>query len=222
MSYLKQLYKNFWYYRQAKLAKLWENKVSSSAYLKYPPYHKFEGKKVLNFGCGETVFVTPNVINLDCVPAKHVMVQPAGQTRLPFEDNTFDHVFANHVMEHIPQWFETMKEFSRVVKPGGLIEIWIPPISSDSAFGYRDHINRIGKESFAGCRSVARPGSNLLAAKEFKEDMGEFSKLIFKSYSARPIVTWWTMIAPHSILQWMSTHLRNVISEEGFFFIKGE
>ncbi len=222
MSYLKQLWKNLKFYRECKKAKLWNNKVSSNIYLKYPPYSNFNGKYVLNFGCGATVYPIPNVVNLDCTPGEHVTVVPADQITLPFADNTFDHIIANHVMEHLPQWFETMKELARIVKVGGLIEIWVPPISSDSAFGYRDHLNRIGIESFAGCRSVARPGSNLLAAKEFKESMGSFSNLTWQTYSSRPIVTWWTMIAPEWALKWMATHLRNIISEEGFFFIKGE
>ncbi len=222
MNWFNDLRSKYRYYKQTQASNLWNNKIASTVYIKYPPYEKFGGKKVLNFGCGEAVFVAPNVVNLDCTPAEHVTVQDPNVITLPFADNTFDHIIANHVMEHIPQWFETMKEFSRVVKTGGLIEIWVPPISSDSAFGYRDHINRIGIESFAGCQSVSRPGSNLLAAKEFKEGMGEFRKLIFHKYFARPIAVWWTIFAPQSVLQWMTTHLRNIISEEGYYFIKGE
>lgn len=221
MSYFKELWKNYKFYKQCKAVKLWNNKVSSSIYLKYPPYCNFNGDKVLNFGSGECIYMSPNVVNLDCTPGEHVTVVDASEIRLPFADSTFDFIIANHVMEHLPQWFETMKEFARVVKIGGRIEIWIPPISSDSAFGYRDHINRIGEESFAGCVTVSRPGSNLLAAKEFSE-LGDFRKLIMTGRTARPIVTWWTTFAPSFMLQWMMTHLRNAVSEEGFFFMKGE
>lgn len=221
MSYFSELWGNYKFYKKCKEAKLWNNRISSSTYLKYPQNSTFNGAKVLNFGCGGSIYRAPNVVNLDCTPGECVTVVPSSEIRLPFADNTFDFIIANHVMEHIPQWFETMKEFARVVKVGGRIEIWVPPISSDSAFGYRDHINRIGEDSFAGCSTVSRPGSNLLAAKEFQE-LGDFRKLIMTGRTARPIVTWWTTFAPTSILQWMMTHLRNVISEEGFFFIKGE
>lgn len=47
---------------------------------------------------------------------------------LPFPDNTFDEVYASHVLEHIP-WTRTvnaLKEAHRVLKPGGLLEIWVP------------------------------------------------------------------------------------------------
>lgn len=221
MSYFKELWSNYKFYKQCKKAKLWNDRISSSTYLKYPQHYNFNGAKVLNFGCGQTTYPVPNVVNLDCTPGPHVTVVPSGQTKLPFADGTFDFIIANHVMEHIPDWFETLKEFARVLKTGGQLEIWVPPISSDSAFSYRDHINRIGEDSFAGCASISRPGTNLLAAKEFNE-LGEYRKMVLTGRTARPIVTWWTTFAPQSALEWMMRHLRNVVSEEGYFFVKGE
>ncbi|MCX2745977.1 class I SAM-dependent methyltransferase [Mangrovivirga sp. M17] len=38
---------------------------------------------------------------------------------IPFEENSFDMVFCNHVMEHIPDDIHAMKEVYRVLKPGG-------------------------------------------------------------------------------------------------------
>jgi len=37
---------------------------------------------------------------------------------LPFEDNTFDVVFCNHVLEHIEDDKKAMSELYRVLKPG--------------------------------------------------------------------------------------------------------
>jgi SAM-dependent methyltransferase len=39
--------------------------------------------------------------------------------RLPFDDKTFDAVFANDVMCHVPGRPEVLREFFRVLKPGG-------------------------------------------------------------------------------------------------------
>lgn len=47
---------------------------------------------------------------------------------LPFKDNTFNLIYASHILEHIP-WYQTqeiLKEWMRVLKPGGSLEIWVP------------------------------------------------------------------------------------------------
>lgn len=223
MSYLKLLIHNYKLWKKVKKYKLtnYRGMLSSSTYCKYPKHYDFGGAKVLNFGSGLTTFSCKNVVNVDCVPGDGVTVVPADQIELPFETNTFDLVIANHVIEHLPNWFETMKELARVTKVGGVIEIWVPPVSSDSAFTYRDHINYIGQESFAGCMTNSRPGSNALAAVEFLK-LGHFAKLKLVDLRSTPIIKWWTMLAPKWLMIWMSEHLRNIISELGFIFIKGE
>ena len=48
--------------------------------------------------------------------------------KLPFADNTFDLIYASHVIEHVP-WFlqkQLFIELHRVIKPGGSLEIWVP------------------------------------------------------------------------------------------------
>jgi SAM-dependent methyltransferase len=47
-------------------------------------------------------------------------------TRLPFPDNTFDHVIAAEVLEHIPADEAAMGELARVLKPGGTIAVTVP------------------------------------------------------------------------------------------------
>jgi SAM-dependent methyltransferase len=47
---------------------------------------------------------------------------------LPFRDGEFELVYASHVLEHIP-WYrtlDTLREWARVIRPGGHIEIWVP------------------------------------------------------------------------------------------------
>lgn len=47
---------------------------------------------------------------------------------LPFRDSTFEIVYASHILEHIP-WYtveDTLKEWTRIVKPGGCLEVWVP------------------------------------------------------------------------------------------------
>jgi SAM-dependent methyltransferase len=54
------------------------------------------------------------------------MLDAAGP--LPFSDDTFDVVYASHVLEHIP-WYQTsriLSEWARVLQRGGWLEIWVP------------------------------------------------------------------------------------------------
>lgn len=39
--------------------------------------------------------------------------------KAPFEDNTFDVIFCNHVLEHVEDANQCMKELYRIMKPGG-------------------------------------------------------------------------------------------------------
>jgi len=45
---------------------------------------------------------------------------------LPFADNSFDAVNASHVIEHLKNMPNALKEIQRVTKPGGIIAIGVP------------------------------------------------------------------------------------------------
>lgn len=48
--------------------------------------------------------------------------------KLPFFDNTFEIIYASHVLEHIP-WYltkEILNDWYRVIKKNGWLELWIP------------------------------------------------------------------------------------------------
>ena len=47
-------------------------------------------------------------------------------TQLPYSDNTFDRLVATHVLEHVYEPHLVLKEWSRVIKPGGVLSILIP------------------------------------------------------------------------------------------------
>jgi SAM-dependent methyltransferase len=46
--------------------------------------------------------------------------------RLPFADDSFDHVIASEVLEHIPDDRRAMNEITRVTKPGGTVAVTVP------------------------------------------------------------------------------------------------
>lgn len=49
---------------------------------------------------------------------------------LPWDDNEVDNIYASHVVEHFSrdEWERIRKEWARVLKPGGTIEIHCPDI----------------------------------------------------------------------------------------------
>jgi SAM-dependent methyltransferase len=46
--------------------------------------------------------------------------------KLPFEDNSLDFVYSSHLLEDYPDWTPILKEWVRVIKPGGMLVILIP------------------------------------------------------------------------------------------------
>lgn len=89
---------------------------------------------------------------------------------LPFEDNSFDIIFCNHVLEHIPDDTKAMKELYRVLKPGGMGIFQIPqdltreftffddsiknPKERAAIFGQYDHVRIYGRDYFDKLRSI--------------------------------------------------------------------
>ena len=190
----------------------------SEPYFKYPPSTNFNGLKVLNFGCGISVYKAPNVINVDIVPGDCVTVRDPSRSLAQFGKD-FDFILANHVMEHVPNWFDTLQEMAEILKPGGKLEIFTPPISSDSAHSFRDHINRIGMRSFDGVGPHASAGVNLAAKHEYSTYTA-IKKLQMIEHNIRPCIKWWTMLAWPSLLNFIVAHLRNSASEERYLFVK--
>lgn len=222
-NWLNFAWNNWKYHRRIKRLKiqLWEGvKFPSQTYFKYPPEHDFQGRQVLNLGCGLSTYAAPNVVNLDYAPHKGInIVCDLAQGKLPFPDESFDLILANHVLEHIPNWWGCFKELCRVLKPEGKIEVWIPPVSSDTALTYRDHINYLGVESFTGVGVSRRGGTNLMAYHDDHAAPDLFNiDLIWRGYHS--IIVWWLLYSPPWFADWAMKHLRNTVSEEGFVFKK--
>ena len=51
----------------------------------------------------------------------------ADATDLPFEDESFDFVICVHVLEHVPDDRKALREFFRVLRPGGEAVLQVPP-----------------------------------------------------------------------------------------------
>lgn len=91
--------------------------------------------------------------------SKQAMVQ-MDITAIEMDDDTFDVIICNHVMEHIPDDRRAMTELLRVLKPGGWAILQTPivgestyedwsiqtPDDRQSVFGQRDHVRAYGRD----------------------------------------------------------------------------
>lgn len=90
--------------------------------------------------------------------------------QLPFEDNSYDFVLCNHVLEHIPDDSRAMEELYRILRPGGTAILQIPqdlgrdktfeddsitdPKERAEIFGQYDHVRVYGRDYFDRLRSI--------------------------------------------------------------------
>lgn len=85
-------------------------------------------EKKLNLGCGE--FKKKGYINLDFSPqVKPDIIHDLNKFPYPFKDNEFDLIESDHVLEHLENPFEVMKELYRICNMGGKIIIRVPHFS---------------------------------------------------------------------------------------------
>lgn len=85
-------------------------------------------------------------------------------TQIPFENDTFDVIICNHVLEHIPDDRQAMSEIYRILKPEGFALLQVPiseviEITYENPdivtgeerlkhFGQKDHVRIYGKKDY--------------------------------------------------------------------------
>ncbi len=90
----------------------------------------------LNLGSGE--FQKEGFINVDYYSISNPDVShDLNQFPYPFEDNQFELVEADHVLEHLTEPFKVMGELRRICASGALIHIRVPHFSR--GFTHADH-----------------------------------------------------------------------------------
>jgi SAM-dependent methyltransferase len=121
-------------------------------------------KKVLHFSPERHLFNylenKTHITTADIMPGFYKNIDSsiikADATKLHFEDQSFDIIIANHILEHIPKDQLAMREMQRVLKSGGAAILQVPyseklaatieepfindPKRQEQLFGQKDHV----------------------------------------------------------------------------------
>jgi len=125
-------------------------------------------------------------------------------TNLPFENDSFDIIFCNHVLEHIPNDTKAMQELYRVLKKGGMGIFQIPqdinrattfeddsitdPKERARIFGQYDHVRIYGRDYFDKLKSIGFKVKQVDYTKDISAELvdkyrlmkGEILPVVFK------------------------------------------
>jgi len=122
-------------------------------------------------------------------PKLHWLV--ADGLALPFPDNTFDALFAGEIIEHMPSISSTLKEWRRLLKPGGALILTTPNRGR--------LMNRINHSR----RPVSNDHINELSFREAAEALTKagFDILEQRGFYLEAFLTWWARGAKIDFLQ---------------------
>lgn len=130
----------------------------------------------------------------------NVSISKVDVTKIPFEDNSFDVVICNHVLEHVIEDQLAMSEIYRVLKKGGWSILQVPidqdrevtfedfsitsPKERLRVFGQKDHVRCYGKDYIERLKKASFIVSQEDFIKSFsKEDLFKYglmdSELIY-------------------------------------------
>ena len=93
--------------------------------------------RILEFGCGNgfqipylkqlgTVYATDIYTSEEMRQNGYSLFLESDSTQMPFPDKTFDIIFSNHVVEHLPEPEKTFKELRRIAKQHCLYVFSVP------------------------------------------------------------------------------------------------
>ncbi len=133
-----------------------------------------EHSKVLDIGCGQAVAkkyfdafnckpvgITINQEDIDACRAVGYEVRDMDQSFLDFSDNTFDLIWARHVLEHSIFPYYTLSEYYRVLKPGAMAYIELP--APDTVATHQNNPNHYSVLPSSGWLSLMqRTGFNIV------------------------------------------------------------
>ncbi len=103
--------------------------------------------RVVDIGCGPTKQV-PSSIGIDRWPTPAVDVVADLERGVPLADDSVDHLFAVHVLEHIRDLISLMNDLHRVLRPGGVLHVLTPNWRNVIAVADPTHVRYFSAATF--------------------------------------------------------------------------
>ena len=109
--------------------------------------------RVLDVGCGSNKW--PGSVGLDISPDTDAdVVHDLNQFPYPFEDDSFDQVLMQDVIEHVAEPIRVIDELHRICAPGARIQLRTPHFSSMLAYSDPTHTHYFSAEAI---RTLSEP-----------------------------------------------------------------
>jgi SAM-dependent methyltransferase len=99
---------------------------------------KQTNKVRLDIGCGNNKMPGATYVDID-PKANPDILHDLNKFPYPIKDNTFEEIYAKHIIEHLNDPIGFMREMCRILKPGGTIFVETPHFSSRVAYSEPQH-----------------------------------------------------------------------------------
>jgi len=102
----------------------------------------------LNLGCGNRLAIGDDSVNVDIREYESWKAAKEQGCKFqladlndgwPWKDDSVETIHAKDIFEHLPDQIHTMMEAYRVLKPGGMLHLWVPTTDSLAAFADPTH-----------------------------------------------------------------------------------
>lgn len=103
--------------------------------------------KSLDLGCGNKK--QAGMVGIDINPSsKADVIHDLNRFPYPFDDSTFDEIFADNTIEHLKDLPRVMEELHRIARPGAILKIIVPYFRARWAFVDPTHRHFFTVDSF--------------------------------------------------------------------------
>ncbi|CAG8632726.1 4623_t:CDS:2 [Funneliformis mosseae] len=184
--------------------------------------------KVLDVGCGAgswsfevaTIYPNAKIIGVDISPVQPSGIKPKNFTffqaditdGLPFADETFDFVFQRFLVGSIPKekWFSVIKELTRMLKPGGYLELKSYFEQQGQFEDIKDEIKNIHGGTAEGKLGLAYNDDVMRLYENVKVLLAPFMQVSHKEYDQMIKTTKEEWLERNSYTRFIRVHARKI------------